>query len=466
MSKKTSGKVIQMLSPENYIRTKARTLPIYECWINTGWEEVKQAGCIVSRKHNNGNISYCFYLVDLLCLGVKHTHFAFNESVSHYKDFLVQAEEEVSLELVDYSLVHNVIHAGIEFAEEFEFKPYKDFTKVTQYFLEEDNDDIELMEIECGGEVGHPVYIHSSKVTTAQEKDRIIAQLERTAGPDNYTLIDEDDDFDENDFDDDFDDQEINYRQNTSDENRVIFTRLFRGMKDSDDPNDLISLTEVTNALFLQITDTLLVNQYYDELFDSHSIHVETEEIVKELLGVKPEVEINIILIDMFLAVFKNILKNMEKARQGAELLRKEAPELPAVAFLELLILQKESPDKYTETLQKYVLEYPDYPMINLMWLNHIYASENVPEEISNKTFNLDTLFPGRNSLHFLEMFYYLTFISNVVAHEANASKIEAFYQVLDEFDLPEEAAEKINDSFSLLRIEYLAEKFNLEIEW
>jgi hypothetical protein len=47
MAKKNSGKVIQMLSPENYIRTKSRTLPIYECWINTDWEDVNLANCIV-----------------------------------------------------------------------------------------------------------------------------------------------------------------------------------------------------------------------------------------------------------------------------------------------------------------------------------------------------------------------------------------------------------------------------------
>ena len=38
MAKKKKGKVIQMLSPENYIKQRARTLPIYECRINSDWE--------------------------------------------------------------------------------------------------------------------------------------------------------------------------------------------------------------------------------------------------------------------------------------------------------------------------------------------------------------------------------------------------------------------------------------------
>ena len=59
MAKKSSGKVVQMLSPENYIRTKARTLPLYECWINTDWKEGSQASCIVSRKHSNETHPFC-----------------------------------------------------------------------------------------------------------------------------------------------------------------------------------------------------------------------------------------------------------------------------------------------------------------------------------------------------------------------------------------------------------------------
>ena len=39
MAKKKQSKVVQMLSPENYIRQKARTLPVYKCFVNTDWQE-------------------------------------------------------------------------------------------------------------------------------------------------------------------------------------------------------------------------------------------------------------------------------------------------------------------------------------------------------------------------------------------------------------------------------------------
>ena len=465
MAKKNSGKVIQMLSPENYIRTKARTLPLYECWINPDWEETKQAGCIVSRKHSNGNISYCFYYVDLLCLGVKFTHYSFNEPLSRYNDFIAESKEEIALELVDYAIVHNVIHAGIEFAEEFEFKPNKDFTTVTKYFLEKDSDDTEFMEVECGGDDGQPVYLYSSSMTPAQEKDRIIAHLERIAGPDNYSLLDEEEEIEEDEeIDDDFDDQEDIYSQKSFEENKEIFINLFNGLKNSDAPNDLNRLMNVTNVLFLKITDNVVVDQYYDELFDQLSITVAKEEIPIEILGLKPEVELNEELYELFMSVFLDINRNLKKARINLEWFRKVSKGIPAVAFLELLLLQKENSDKFTETLQKYTNEYPDYSLITLIWLHHIYSLENVPEEFANKIFNKDTLFPGRNSIHFLEMFFYLIFIAKLVEYEKNANKMEAFYHVLAEFDLPEGISDVVEESFSISRIEFLTEYFNIEI--
>jgi hypothetical protein len=68
MANKNKGKVVQMLSPENYIRKKARSLPIFECRVNGEWKESKMAQVLVARRHTNGNITACFYLVDLMCL--------------------------------------------------------------------------------------------------------------------------------------------------------------------------------------------------------------------------------------------------------------------------------------------------------------------------------------------------------------------------------------------------------------
>jgi hypothetical protein len=182
----------QLLSPENYIRQRARTLPIYECLINKIWKESKMAQLSIARKHSNGNITVCIYLIDLMCLGIKDTHFLFNVPLHEYEDKMGQIDEAGDLEIIDYVLAHNIIFAGIEFAGDYGFRPHKDFTSVTLFMLEEDTEEIELLEIECGLN-GMPAYMPGPYDDRAK-KNKIISQLEKTAGTGNYTYLDQDDD--------------------------------------------------------------------------------------------------------------------------------------------------------------------------------------------------------------------------------------------------------------------------------
>jgi len=57
-----------------------------------------------------------------------------------------------------------------------------------------------------------------------------------------------------------------------------------------------------------------------------------------------------------------------------------------------------------------------------------------------------------------------LLFILSKVAYERDADKMEAFYQVLDKLDIPEDIFIIVNGEFSVSRIKYLAEYFKLEI--
>lgn len=215
MAKKKKGKVIQMLSPENYIRQKARTLPVHECLINSGWKESGLANITVTRRHTNNNFTVGLYLVDLNCLGIKDTHYFFNISPLEYKNFIDNTNEGINVGKAGYALVHNIIFASLEYAEEYGFKPHKDFA-LTKYILEEDTEDIELIDIECG-ENGRPLYVRSPNDSEWQAKS-IIDQLQRTAGPGNYNFIDTlDEGFDDensgndygNDFEDDFEDDNV-----------------------------------------------------------------------------------------------------------------------------------------------------------------------------------------------------------------------------------------------------------------
>jgi len=206
MSKQKSTNQTPPLSPENYIRQRSKNLPVGECFVNTDWETNKMCSVVVTREHVTGNVTICMYLVDLMCLGVKDTLFRFN----------VPPEEVIELTerrgnsfiSIPYELAHNIIYAGVEYAEEWGFKPHRDFTSITSHFLEEDNDNIPLIEIECGLH-GKPCYTNTGFDSPTRERE-ILAQLERTAGKDNYTYMlpglpnmyydDEDDDENDEEF--------------------------------------------------------------------------------------------------------------------------------------------------------------------------------------------------------------------------------------------------------------------------
>ncbi len=205
MSKNKKGKVVSLkpaqLSPVNYIKTQARSLPIFECLISEDWESQGICSIIVSRRHKSGNFTVGIFLVDLYCLGVKDAHYEFNIDQEEY-EYLIN--NGGPLEARDYALVHNIIYGATAYAEDFGFKPHSAFG-VAQYILEEDDDDIPLMEIEFGFN-GQPCYMTGPDDDEAKIKS-ITAILNRTAGPGNFEVVDiggvasDDEDFEEDDFD-------------------------------------------------------------------------------------------------------------------------------------------------------------------------------------------------------------------------------------------------------------------------
>lgn len=206
MTKNKKGKVVQMLSPENYIRKKARTLPLFECLVRSDWEETKMTAVVIARQHINGHITACSYVVDLACLGVKDTMFLFNVTPLDYSDFKEKLNASTDMIEVDYPLAHNIILAAVEFAAEFGFKPCKEYESITKFMLEEDTEEIELIEIECGKN-GKPFYIQGPFEDDVRAR-QIMVQLEKTAGRGNYDFVWGADDEFADQFDDD-DDLEV-----------------------------------------------------------------------------------------------------------------------------------------------------------------------------------------------------------------------------------------------------------------
>lgn len=162
----------------------ARNLPVYECLVDPSWKERGMAQIIISRQQPDGDLVFGVYLVDIFCLGLKNTFCNADFSMWKYKTELRERfygnEGPVDCPL---SLAHNIIYGAIEFAAQFGFKPNKDF-KLSQYVLEDKNsvepcDDVEF------GKDGQPFYITGPE----DNVDRILKQLELTAGSENFDFM-------------------------------------------------------------------------------------------------------------------------------------------------------------------------------------------------------------------------------------------------------------------------------------
>jgi len=441
MAKANSCKVVQMLSPENYIRKKARTLPIYKCLVNADWEKAKLVHVVVARRHTNGNITTCFYLVDLMCLGVKDTDYMFNIPLFEYKEKIEKIGDESDIRPISYALAHNIVYAGLEFAEEYGFSPHKDFSSITCFMLEEDNDNIELIDIECGYE-GKPAYVRMPFDNHA-EVNKIIARLEKTAGPGNFIIFDEEDDEDMENFDDfddedmeDFDDEYDEFSGKTCEEKHEVFLQLFNKL-DSLTPDEIKRFSSVTTSVFYDLCDPVLIDEYYNEFFDELVIDIlPDDEIPDELLGIVPGTIANPLEIkELFIDVYDSLEEDPENVRKKWKTFQARAKDIPAVAFLELRLLRFEESAEYMEKLKKYFSRYKDYPMIRLLWLTELVTSENFTDENLLQEINREAFFPGRQSLHRIELFYYLLYFFYSIVREDNPSKLEAFFQVLNDFN-------------------------------
>lgn len=196
--KKAQGQGQQFLSPERFIKERARTLPLGKCYINDDADEAGMMSIIVTRQHTGGRISMAGFLVDKLCLGVKDTFYHLRMEDYELEDYL--SRYPVYFRECSYEEAHNRIYGAIAFAEEAGIEPHKDF-RLTQYMLEEDNDDIPLIEYEYGKDGKHFLVCHSNL-----EASRYLPTLRKHLGDDFQYLINDqerDDELDEDDFDED-----------------------------------------------------------------------------------------------------------------------------------------------------------------------------------------------------------------------------------------------------------------------
>jgi tetratricopeptide (TPR) repeat protein len=388
-----------LLSPEKYIRTKARQLPINKCFINEDWGESGMANIIVSRKHSNGNLTFCVFLVDLYCLGVKDSHHYFNMPDFEFEDFMISHFEEVEIVEIDYTLAHNIIYGAVEFANDYEFRPHKSWG-LTQNILEEDTDDIELIEIPFGLDDKPTVVTEKNKVPTS-----IVAQLERVAGPGNYTVLCADEegtpieeDNTEEDFDNDFnigDSEEL-----LKDFSEISMEELMeRTIKK--DPNDLENVFGLTFELYLRIM--------YDD--DEHF-----EEMVESILQIEDKFdivtdydneELQIIPDDKghFIYLQKLVLEDDQKAIDECT---KTIEKTPHPSYYNLLVTayeQNELFDKADDLTIKAFELYPNDLLTRLNYGFYLYQNEKYDQlDFFMAGYDISKIDPKRKTLHITEI--------------------------------------------------------------
>jgi|GEM_PF-412385 len=184
-SGKSKARIIQLpLSPEKYIKTKARSLPIRECLINKDWKNIGMAHIFIARQQPSGNMILGLLLVDMLCMGIKDCDYHFNVPEDEYLEMRKDIVQALEMKHCEYNLAHNITYGAIEFAEDFGFKPHKDWA-VAQYLLAEDTDEIEIIDLAFGDEEGRPRVI----VTPEYPMHDVIARLNKVLGPGNFDIF-------------------------------------------------------------------------------------------------------------------------------------------------------------------------------------------------------------------------------------------------------------------------------------
>jgi len=120
----------------------------------------------------------------LLSEGITDTYFLFNVAKSEIEELISEKEE-----ICQYSLAHNIIWGAVEYAEDLGLKPNKEFLK-TQYFLEEDTEDIEFIDIKFG-KSGRPAVV----IDEENKKHNVISVLDETIGRENFDIINIDEEY-------------------------------------------------------------------------------------------------------------------------------------------------------------------------------------------------------------------------------------------------------------------------------
>lgn len=414
MSKK--GKVVPLLNAENYIRTKARQLPIKEVLINEDWK-TNMATIVIAREHVNGNITAGLYLVDLNLMGVKDTYYMFNAVDFIYKEKVDNLMNELHVEKIDYSLAHNIILEAVAFAEDCGFKPHRNYIKITQYLLEEDDDAIELIDIECGHE-GKPFYVQGPADDDVKAQ-RIIKQLHERFGEGNYHYI----------VGEGFDDEDYDDQENEEDYDAQIeeFLDLFDNFDNLTEP-EVLRFYMLLDTIFKSYVNEMATQDYQDQLLDEIPDDIRPDAMTTEFLGIDYPVENFSSKTQELISKLAEGDLDIEKAKKIVEKLLKESFTVPFVQMRELQLNMDDIDDSYLKKLESYHKACPDYPLLHMAYVQTLAKmefKEGSKGHFNEHSFSLGT-YIQRPYLYRSELIRYLLLYLDLAILEKDLARIEA----------------------------------------
>lgn len=94
MGKKNNKTGAQPMSPEKYIKEKARMLPLGNCFTYANWKDTDEITVIVTRIHPKGTVTCADFCIDKLCRGLIGTRYFFNVSPRNLAEIVEYYSEE------------------------------------------------------------------------------------------------------------------------------------------------------------------------------------------------------------------------------------------------------------------------------------------------------------------------------------------------------------------------------------
>ena len=129
MAKKKTNKNAagqQPLSPEKFLREKARGLEIGKCYVSRDMKTYGEGHVVVSRLHKGGKVSVAFYLVDIYCVGVKDSFYKLRMDEYEFEELIDRMSID-NVQECSYEEAHNWVYGAVAFAEEAGIQPDKSF---------------------------------------------------------------------------------------------------------------------------------------------------------------------------------------------------------------------------------------------------------------------------------------------------------------------------------------------------